>query len=87
MNTVKCKYCGTQQEVSREGWLVDSVVRDERHNIVLVNGKIKREVKYFGWTHVVGHWRGRKSCPGSGTNPADHRRKIEAAASVQLVAA
>lgn len=70
MQTVKCPKCGTTQEVSREGWLVDSVVRDDRHNIVFVNGKPKREVRYIEWIHVVGHWFGKRMCLGSGASPA-----------------
>ena len=59
MNTTKCKSCGKLVEVSRDGWLVDSVVRG------------KREVRYTHWFHVVGHLHTNgKPCPGSGADPS-----------------
>lgn len=58
MNTTKCKSCGKSVEVSRDGWLVDSVVRG------------KREVRITNWFHVVGHLHTNgKLCPGSGADP------------------
>ena len=59
MNTTKCKKCGKSVEVSRDGWLVDSIVRG------------KREVRYTHWFHVVGHLHTNgKPCPGSGADPS-----------------
>lgn len=57
--TVKCKECGTLQEVSRDGWVEDVIT------------KKKREVRYVEWIHVVGHWHSNgKLCPGSGESPS-----------------
>lgn len=56
MKQIKCKSCGTMQEVSRDGWLTDTII----------NGR--REVKYHPWTHIVGHWHPNgKMCSGART--------------------
>lgn len=63
---VKCKDCGASLEVSRDGWITDSVARKDGKVIL----PVKREVKYTEWIHVPGHFRGKKQCPGSGASPA-----------------
>ena len=57
MDKIKCKFCETTQDISRDGWLVESY----EHG--------KKEVRYTPWTHVFGHMRGKKLCPGSGMTP------------------
>lgn len=67
----KCNDCGVSLEVSREGWLVDGVVRNKLGNPVFTaKGVVKREQRYTEWIHIPGHMRGKKQCPGSGASPA-----------------
>lgn len=66
----KCKDCGETLEVSREGWLTDSVVRKDGKPVLTIKGLVKRETRYTEWIHIPGHLRGRKQCPGSGASPA-----------------
>lgn len=62
----KCKGCGRNMEVSREGWLVDSVARKDGKPVI----PAKRDVKYFEWIHIPGHMNGKKMCSGSGASPS-----------------
>lgn len=53
----KCKVCGNNVSISRDGWLTESYQ----------NGK--KEVRITNWYHVIGHWHGNKFCKGSGATP------------------
>jgi len=61
MSKIKCKVCGEQVEISRDGWLVESYQRG------------KKEVRYTEWHHVVGHWHGKRLCAGSGASLSEMR--------------
>lgn len=55
MSETKCKCCGKSVQLSRDGWLLDTIIKG------------KREVRYVEWFHIVGHYgQNGKPCSGSG---------------------